>query len=76
MAEGEGVEEAANVHLPANIPLRLFLTELDLSMRYLVIGVYFAVMLVEWKTRQVVQEVPFRCSDLVSYFADTSVSVT
>ena len=104
LAEAEATLLSQPLHLPSLLPMRLFLTELDLAMRraqvqgysqalptlppvahrtraaaatglrgflalakrktfsrFLVIGVYFAVLLVAWKQRVSVRGAPFSC---------------
>ena len=56
-------------HLPSNIKLHVFLIELDLAMRFLVVGIYGLVILGAWGTRARMPVESFDCSELLSYFA-------
>ena len=58
-------------HLPSNIGMHAFLIEMDLAMRFLVVGVYALVLLGAWGSRARVPMETFDCGKLVSFFADT-----
>lgn len=60
-------------HLPKHLRLHQFLIELDLAMRFLVIGIYALVLLGGWGMRASIPMETFDCSKLVSYYADRAI---